>query len=125
MAKDTKFSEEVGYKNDDKPWGSYKILDQGEDFQVKRLEVEPGERLSLQAHEHRKEFWIIVQGKFEIRLGDEKDTYSSGDVIEIEPMQKHRPKCISEKNSILIEVQQGDYLVEDDIIRYDDDYGRS
>lgn len=120
----TKFSEKVGYTNDDKPWGSYKILDQGEGFQVKRIEVEPGERLSLQAHEHRKEFWIVVQGAFQIQLGEETDTYTSGEVITIEQMEKHRPKCISDETGIFIEVQQGDYLAEDDIIRYDDDYGR-
>lgn len=120
----TKFSEEVGYTNDDKPWGSYKILDQGEGFQVKRIEVDPGERLSLQAHEHRKEFWIIVQGAFQIQLGEEADTYTSGEMVTIEQMEKHRPKCISDESGIFIEVQQGDYLAEDDIIRYDDDYGR-
>ena len=120
----TKFSEKVGYINDDKPWGSYKILDQGEGFQVKRIKVEPGERLSLQAHEHRKEFWIVVQGTFQIQLGEETDTYTSGEVVTIEQMEKHRPKCISDETGIFIEVQQGDYLAEDDIIRYDDDYGR-
>lgn len=122
---DTEFSEQVGFENDDKPWGKYKILDQGTGFQVKRIEVDPGERLSLQAHEHRKEFWVVVEGVFKIQIDDNIDTYTPGDCLKIEPMQKHRPKCISEDTGVFIEVQQGEYLKEDDIIRYEDDYDRS
>jgi len=119
----TQFSQPIGHI-DERPWGRYKILDQGDDFQVKRIEVESGKRLSLQSHQYRKEFWLIIKGKFEIEIDDKKDFYEPGDLIYIPIGSKHRPTCVSEEVGIFIEVQHGENLREDDIIRYQDDYGR-
>ena len=114
----------IGY-TDERPWGRYTILDKGSDFQVKRLEVEPGKRFSLQSHKQRSEIWIVVNGSFSITLDDEKVVANIGDVININIGQRHRAECISEDKGIFIEVQRGDYLGEDDIIRYEDDFGRT
>ncbi len=119
----TQFTDPIGH-TDQRPWGSYTILDQGEDFQVKRIEVDPGKRLSLQSHNHRKEYWLIIKGQFEIEIDDRKDIYDAGDIVFINIGAKHRPKCISEEKGIFIEVQHGENLREDDIVRYEDDYGR-
>jgi len=119
----TQYSESIGYTNQ-KPWGSYTILDQGEGFQVKRINVIPDARLSLQSHNFRTEYWVIISGIFEIEIDDKKDIYETGNMVFIPIGAKHRPKCISKEEGVFIEVQQGENLREDDIIRYEDDYGR-
>lgn len=119
----TEFSQSIGH-TDERPWGRYIVLDQGEGFQVKRIEVEPGKRLSLQSHNHRTEYWIIISGMIEIQINDKIDIYEPGDMVFIPLGAKHRPKCVSEEKGVFIEVQQGENLREDDIIRYEDDFGR-
>jgi mannose-1-phosphate guanylyltransferase / mannose-6-phosphate isomerase len=108
-----------------RPWGSYEALDQGEQHQIKHIVVEPGGRLSLQSHLHRAEHWVVVQGEATITVGDTKATYAVGDHVFIQREQKHRLENHTQKPVAIVEVQIGSYLGEDDIIRYDDIYGRA
>ena len=112
-----------------RPWGHYQSLDQGPRHQVKRIVVEPGQRLSLQKHAHRAEHWTVVDGIAEITVGPEMDklevlTVKPGEHVHIPRGHIHRMANRGETPMTLIEVQSGDYLGEDDIVRYEDDYGR-
>ncbi len=110
-----------------RPWGEYHILYAKNDlsgYQVKKVIVLPKQSLSLQTHAKRSEIWVIVQGTGEVVLGDKEKSVHVGDVIKIEIGQKHRMRNTSEKELIFIETQLGEYLGEDDIRRYEDDYDR-
>lgn len=108
-----------------RPWGKFTVLHDGEDCKVKILEVEPGQRLSYQRHEHRAERWTVVKGTATVMIDDVGSNHGKGSVISIERMQKHR--LINEGEDLLrvVEVQVGDYFGEDDIERFSDDYGRA
>jgi len=106
------------------PWGTFTILDEREFCKVKRIEVNPGGRLSLQSHNKRAEAWTIVSGIGSITLGDEIKDYGVGETILIPIGVKHRIENKQNEPVIFIEVQTGTYFGEDDIIRYDDIYGR-
>ena len=108
-----------------KPWGAYKVLDKGEGYQVKWLDVSPGHRLSLQSHAHRSEHWTVVTGTAMVTVDDVTTAVSAGEDIFIPAMARHRVANESNRVARIIEVQTGDYLGEDDIIRYEDDYGRT
>lgn len=108
-----------------KPWGSYEILAAGERFQVKRLIVNPGERLSRQYHHHRAEHWVIVSGTAAIELDGEKKLYTENQSIFIPIGGRHLLANPGKIPLILIEVQTGSYLEENDIVRLDDKYGRA
>ncbi len=115
------------YKKGDKdtrPWGTWEVLDCGDGFCVKRICVTPGSMLSLQSHNYRSEHWIIVKGEAVVTLGDEKLKKSAGENVYIPVTVKHRIQNNSQKNMEFIEVQCGDNLDENDIIRYEDVYGR-
>ncbi|MCL2661782.1 MAG: mannose-1-phosphate guanylyltransferase/mannose-6-phosphate isomerase [Oscillospiraceae bacterium] len=107
-----------------KPWGSYTILEENDFYKVKRLTVFPGQRLSYQMHYHRNEHWIVVNGTANVIIDDVDNIVRSGESIYIRSGEKHR--LINSGNLILevIEVQNGQYLGEDDIMRYEDDYVR-
>lgn len=107
-----------------RPWGNYVVLHDGEDCKVKRIIVGPGHRLSLQAHEYRQEHWIIVEGQGVMEVGKSKRNIEAGTDIFIPKRTKHRIKNTGETDLVFIEVQTGTYFGEDDIIRYEDDYGR-
>ncbi|GAB5506234.1 MAG: mannose-1-phosphate guanylyltransferase/mannose-6-phosphate isomerase [Rhizobiaceae bacterium] len=107
-----------------RPWGSYTILDEGEGYKVKRIEVKPGAKLSLQSHNHRSEHWTVVQGVATVVNGDEEITLNVNESVYIPCGSKHRMANPGTKTMALIEVQSGDYLGEDDIVRYEDVYGR-
>lgn len=111
-----------------KPWGHYCSLDDGETstgkYQIKTLVIKQHQRLSLQSHEHRKEYWLVINGNPTIQLGDSIKDYFVGDLIVIRPQQKHRIANQYSDDVIIVEVQTGSYLGEDDIIRYEDDYNR-
>ncbi|MEX0698065.1 MAG: mannose-1-phosphate guanylyltransferase/mannose-6-phosphate isomerase [Dongiaceae bacterium] len=112
-----------------RPWGHYQSLDQGPRHQVKRIVVEPGQRLSLQKHAHRAEHWTVVEGVAEITVGMERDTLEvktvrPGEHVHIPKGAIHRMANPGDAQMTLIEVQSGDYLGEDDIVRLEDDYGR-
>ena len=107
-----------------RPWGSYDSIDRGPGYQVKRISVKPGERLSLQLHHHRAEHWVVVRGTAKVRLGEREVTLSSNQSIYIPPKEKHSLENPGPELLELIEVQTGDYLGEDDIVRFEDRYGR-
>jgi mannose-1-phosphate guanylyltransferase/mannose-6-phosphate isomerase len=108
-----------------RPWGIYKTTFLNEYSQSKIIKVEPKGKLSLQEHKRREEHWVIIKGFGEVTLGESLKTVKSGDFIYIPKGCKHRIENISESESLMIaEVQLGDYFGEDDIIRYDDIYGR-
>ncbi len=107
-----------------RPWGSYESLIMGERFQVKRITVNPGERLSLQLHYHRAEHWVVVSGTAEITNGDSVGIYIENQSTYIPPGTKHRLKNPGSLPLVIIEIQSGAYLGEDDIVRFSDDYGR-
>jgi len=108
-----------------RPWGSYDCIDQGERFQVKRIIVKPGASLSLQMHHHRAEHWIVVKGTAEVTRDEEVFTLSENQSTYIPLGVKHRLANPGVVPLELIEVQSGSYLGEDDIVRFDDTYGRS
>jgi len=107
-----------------RPWGNYRSIDRGDRFQVKRIVVQPGERLSLQKHYHRAEHWIVVEGVANVTRGDETFMLSENESTFIRPGEVHRLENPGKVPLHLIEVQSGSYLGEDDIIRFDDAYGR-
>ena len=107
-----------------RPWGSYKSLALGQEYQVKEIVVYPGKRLSLQLHHKRAEHWVVVEGKALVTRGDEQMILSKNQSIYIPAETKHRLENTGTHNLHLIEVQSGHYLGEDDIVRFDDDFGR-
>jgi mannose-1-phosphate guanylyltransferase/mannose-6-phosphate isomerase len=108
-----------------RPWGSYQSIDRGERFQVKRIVVKQGGRLSLQMHNHRAEHWIVVAGTARVTVGDEIKTVHENESVYIPIGSRHRLENPGKIALELIEVQTGSYLGEDDIIRIEDDYRRS
>ncbi len=108
-----------------RPWGWYDSVDEGERFKVKRIQVKPGGSLSLQMHHHRAEHWIVVKGTAEITNGDQVITLQENQSTYIPQGQTHRLANPGNEPLEIIEVQSGSYLGEDDIIRFDDTYGRS
>jgi mannose-1-phosphate guanylyltransferase/mannose-6-phosphate isomerase len=107
-----------------RPWGSYQGLDQGERFQVKRIVVKQGGRLSLQMHHHRAEHWVIVRGTARVTIGDEVRILHENESIYVPSGARHRLENPGKIDLELIEVQTGSYLGEDDIVRFEDDYNR-
>jgi len=107
-----------------RPWGSYQSLDQGERFQVKRIVVKQGGRLSLQMHHHRAEHWVIVRGTARVTIGEEIRILHENESIYVPSGARHRLENPGKIDLELIEVQTGSYLGEDDIVRFEDDYHR-
>ena len=117
----------VLYKTGDKDtrlWGTWEVLDAGNKHIVKKITVMPGKILSLQMHHHRAEHWIIVEGEAEVTLGEEVFTAQMDTAVRIEKEQKHRIANKTDKPMVFIEVQTGDTLDENDIVRFEDSYGR-
>jgi len=108
-----------------RPWGSYQSVDMGERYQVKRIVVKPGGRLSLQKHHHRSEHWVVVRGAARVTLNELVRTVHENESIYIPIGATHRMENPGKIPLELIEVQTGSYLGEDDIIRIEDDYKRS
>ena len=108
-----------------RPWGSYDSIDADDGFQVKRIKVKPGARLSLQSHKHRAEHWIVVRGTARVTRDDEVFDLQANESTYIPLGAKHRLENPGTETLELIEVQSGGYLGEDDIVRYEDAYGRS
>ena len=107
-----------------RPWGSYQTIDTGERFQVKRITINPGAELSLQMHHHRAEHWVVVKGTARVPRGEEKFLLEENQSTYIPVGAVHRLENPGETPLELIEVQSGDYLGEDDIVRLEDRYGR-
>jgi len=108
-----------------RPWGAYDSIDNGERFQVKRITVKPGGTLSLQMHHHRAEHWVVVSGTAEVTRGDEVILLGENQSTYIPLGVTHRLRNPGKLPLELIEVQSGSYLGEDDIVRFEDTYGRS
>ena len=122
---DNKFLEAKKHKKIYRPWGSYTSVAEDLKWQVKRIEVKPGEQLSLQKHKYRAEHWVVVRGIAEVTLDDKKSFLKENQSVFIPLGSKHRLGNPGKLTLILIEVQSGSYLGEDDIERFQDDYGRN
>ena len=111
--------------SEDRPWGSWHVLDEGDGYKVKRIEVKPHQRLSYQTHEHRSEHWVVVSGKATcliegstvIAVRVNVSTWLSGEA--------HRITNNEDEDLVIVEIQRGEYTGEDDICRLEDDYGRT
>lgn len=111
--------------NDDhRPWGYYIVLADQEDHKIKKIIVYPHKRLSLQSHKRRSEHWHIVSGEAIVTLGDDSFHLKSGGSVDIPAGAKHRVENPTAEELSFVEIQRGDYFGEDDIERYEDDYGR-
>jgi mannose-6-phosphate isomerase len=110
---------------DQRPWGNYTVLDEGDGYKVKRIEVLPKKRLSYQKHQRRAEHWFVVSGNAKVTLNDREILVKTGESVDISVGDKHRVENEEAELLVFIEVQRGDYLGEDDIERFDDDFGRA
>lgn len=117
--------EHLNHRKVRRPWGAYDSIDQDAGFQVKRITVNPGASLSLQMHHHRAEHWIVVEGTAEVTCGDKVYLVEKNESTYIPLGEKHRLTNPGKIPLKLIEVQSGDYLGEDDIVRFEDVYGRT
>ena len=107
-----------------RPWGAFYVLDEGDGFKVKRIVVRPAGRLSLQSHARRAEHWAIVSGEATVTVGEAVAILTRGESIDIPRGATHRLENFGSADVVVIEVQFGDYLGEDDITRYADAYSR-
>jgi len=110
---------------DERPWGTFTVLDEADGFKVKRIEVLPGKRLSYQKHAQRAEHWVVVQGTAKVTLDDRDVLVAAGEAIDIAIGAAHRVENPGRETLVFIEVQRGGYLGEDDIVRLQDDFGRA
>jgi len=117
-------SDDSNRNRTDRPWGSFFVLVDEERTKVKRLVVNPGQRLSLQSHKHRDEHWVVVQGRASVTLDDETLEVAYGQHVYVKRGSKHRIACAGDEPLEIIEVQTGDSFAEEDIVRFSDDYGR-
>lgn len=108
-----------------RPWGTYTVLEEGENFKIKRIVVKPGMRLSLQSHHHRSEHWVVVSGTAKVTNGEDVSLLTTNQSTYIPCGHLHRLENPGLLPLVLIEVQSGEYLGEDDIVRYNDIYGRA
>ncbi|MEJ7624178.1 MAG: phosphomannose isomerase type II C-terminal cupin domain [Pyrinomonadaceae bacterium] len=113
-------------ETEERPWGTFTVLDEGSNFKVKRINVLPGKRLSYQRHSRRAEHWFVVRGTAKVTLDGTERLVKIGETIDIPIETAHRVEN-AEGSEILvfIEIQTGDYFGEDDIVRLDDDFGRA
>jgi mannose-1-phosphate guanylyltransferase/mannose-6-phosphate isomerase len=117
-------SESAWHREVYRPWGSYDSIDSGDRFQVKRLSLKPGGILSLQMHHHRAEHWIVVQGTARVTCGDKTFLLSENESTYVPIGATHRIENPGKVALHIVEVRSGTYLGEDDIVRYEDSYGR-
>ncbi|MDE3738257.1 mannose-1-phosphate guanylyltransferase/mannose-6-phosphate isomerase [Pseudomonas resinovorans] len=108
-----------------RPWGTYTVLEEGPRFKIKRIVVKPGASLSLQMHHHRSEHWIVVRGMAKVTTGEDTHLVNSNESTYIPAGHKHRLENPGVIDLVMIEVQSGEYLGEDDIVRFEDMYGRA
>jgi mannose-1-phosphate guanylyltransferase/mannose-6-phosphate isomerase len=124
VLKETKARQAEHFPRDHRPWGWFETLALSDRFQVKRIVVKPGAALSLQSHVHRAEHWIVVCGTARVTVGDRVSLVSENQSVFIPLGEKHRLENPGKLPMVLIEVQTGAYLGEDDIVRYEDVYAR-
>lgn len=109
---------------DERPWGNFTVLDEGAGYKVKRIVVLPGKRLSYQKHAQRAEHWMVVGGQAKVTLDGQDIILKLGEYVDIPVGAAHRVENPGGEDLIFIEVQRGNYLGEDDIVRLQDDFGR-
>jgi mannose-6-phosphate isomerase len=114
----------ISIESEERPWGRFFVLHDEPNYKLKRIEVEPGERLSYQYHYKRSEAWIIIEGVGTITLDGEVKEYGNGQTVIIKQGVKHRIENKGSDKIVFIEVQTGTYFGEDDIVRIEDDYNR-
>ena len=114
---------EVG-KTYERPWGTYRTIELGSNYQIKHIIVHPNKRLSLQYHHHRDEHWTVIKGQGVAQVDDETINMGVNDSIVISKLSKHRISNHGEDDLEFIEIQIGEYLGEDDIVRIEDDFDR-
>lgn len=110
---------------EERPWGSWHVIDVNDGYKIKRIHVKPKSRLSYQTHEHRSEHWVVVTGTATCTVDDERIVAGKGESVDIAVGAKHRIANEADDELVIVEVQLGDYTGEDDIVRLEDDYGRS
>ena len=110
---------------DERPWGNYTVLSDEDDHKVKRIVVHPGKRLSYQTHARRAEHWYVVSGTATVTLDGQDLQVDPGHAVDIGLGTAHRVANEADEDLVFIEVQIGDYFGEDDIVRLEDDFGRS
>lgn len=111
-------------EHDVRPWGEYFVLADENSFKVKRIVVNPGQRLSLQRHHRRGEHWFALEGAGLVTLGDSETPFAAGQSVDIAIGMAHRVENTGTVPLVFVEVQHGTYFGEDDIVRISDDYGR-
>jgi mannose-1-phosphate guanylyltransferase/mannose-6-phosphate isomerase len=107
-----------------RPWGSYTVLWEGPGFKVKELLINPGQKLSLQMHRHRSEHWVVTNGELLLTRGEEVVRAGPDSYLHVPAGVKHRIENPADEPARMIEVQSGRYVAEDDIVRFEDVYGR-
>ncbi len=110
--------------SEERPWGSWHVLAEGDGYKVKRIEVNPHSRLSYQTHAHRAEHWVIVSGKATCVIDGQTTAAGPGQCVDVAIGQAHRIVNAEDELLVIVEIQRGDYTGEDDICRLEDDYGR-
>ncbi len=117
-------AESVQHPTVERPWGRYTVMDEGPGYKVKQIVVDPGQKLSLQMHQHRAEHWVVVQGTARVTIGQETKLVATNQSVYIPFKTPHRLENPDSEPLRIIEIQTGAYLEEDDILRLDDDYWR-
>ena len=107
-----------------RPWGNYHIIAKGNGYQIKEMNINPKNKQSLQKHKHRSEYWQVIEGEGKVYLEDSEIKLKTGDNIFIPKGSLHRLENTSKQNLMIVEIQIGDIISEEDIIRIEDDYGR-
>ena len=113
------------YKKINAPWGSHTAFIDYDGYKFKELRVSPDSKLSLQKHFHREEFWLVHKGCADIEIEGVNQSLEEGQIIHVPKESKHRISNSSDKELVILEIQRGDILEEEDIVRYEDQYGRS
>jgi mannose-6-phosphate isomerase-like protein (cupin superfamily) len=120
-----KASREVSPMYDERPWGTFTVLEEADGYKVKRIEVKAGKRLSYQRHARRAERWVVVRGTARVTLDGSDTDLGVGEAVHIPVGTAHRVENPGSELLVFVEVQTGDYLGEDDIVRLEDDFGRA
>jgi mannose-6-phosphate isomerase len=115
----------VVLESEERPWGSWHVIDVNHGYKIKRIHVNPGCRLSYQTHDHRSEHWVVVFGIATCTIDDLTTTAGPGESVDVPQGAKHRLANEGAQELVIVEVQHGAYTGEDDIVRIEDDYGRS
>ena len=116
---------EMDLEHDERPWGSYTVLSDADDHKVKEIAVLPGKRLSYQSHAKRSEHWFVVRGEGTVTLDGDDVAVGPGSVVDVAVGQAHRMANTGTEELLFVEVQHGTYFGEDDIVRLEDDFGRT